>query len=59
MTPCRRAPRSNRRNCRLLAGHPVLADNAEVWISVFSDGKSEVRAAVNNVGMRRCRSRSA
>lgn len=35
---------------RLFAGHPVLADNAEVRISVFSDGKSEVRAALNNVG---------
>jgi hypothetical protein len=35
---------------RLFAGHPVLADNAAARIAVFSDGKSEVRAAVNNVG---------
>ncbi len=40
---------TRRGNHRLFAGHPVLADNAEVRIAVFSDGKSEVRAAVNNV----------
>lgn len=33
---------------RLFAGHPVLADNADVRIAVFSDGKSEVRAMLNN-----------
>jgi len=34
---------------RLFAGHPVLADNPDVHISVLSDGKSEIRADLNNV----------
>ena len=41
---------TRRGNHRLFAGHPVLADNDDVRIAVFSDGKSEVRAALNNVG---------
>jgi len=41
---------TRRGNHRLFAGHPVLADNPEARIAVFSDGKSEVCAAVNNVG---------
>ncbi len=35
---------------RLFAGHPVLTDNPEVRMAVFSDGKSEVRATLNNAG---------
>jgi hypothetical protein len=35
---------------RFFAGHPVLADNPDVRIAVFSDAKSEIRAALNNVG---------
>jgi hypothetical protein len=35
---------------RLFAGHPVLADDPAVRMAVFSDGKSVVRAALNNVG---------
>jgi hypothetical protein len=35
---------------RLFAGHPVLADNRDVRMAIFSDGKSEVRATLNNVG---------
>jgi hypothetical protein len=41
---------TRRGNHRLFAGHPVLADNPETRIAAFSDGKSEVCAAVNNVG---------
>ncbi|MHB9022575.1 MAG: PHP domain-containing protein [Armatimonadota bacterium] len=35
---------------RFFAGHPVLADNPDARIAVFSDAKSEVRASLNNVG---------
>jgi hypothetical protein len=35
---------------RLFAGHPVLADDPTVRMAVFSDGKSVVRATLNNVG---------
>ena len=35
---------------RLFAGHPVLADNPDVRIAAFSDGKSVVRATLNNIG---------
>jgi hypothetical protein len=35
---------------RLFAGHPVLTDNPEVRMAVFSDGKSAVRATLNNAG---------
>jgi hypothetical protein len=35
---------------RLFAGHPVLVDDPAVRMAVFSDGKSAVRAALNNVG---------
>lgn len=35
---------------RFFAGHPVLADNPDVRIAVFSNGKSEVRATLNNAG---------
>lgn len=34
---------------RVFAGHPVVADNPDVRIAVFSDAKSQVRASVNNV----------
>ncbi|MBI2193187.1 MAG: hypothetical protein HYU36_14500 [Planctomycetes bacterium] len=35
---------------RFFAGHPVLADQPDVRMAVFSDGKSEIRATLNNVG---------
>jgi hypothetical protein len=41
---------TRRGNHRLFAGHPVVADNPDVRISAFSDGKSTVRAEVNNAG---------
>jgi len=41
---------TRRGNHRFFAGHPVLADNPDVRIAVFSDGKSEIRAALNNAG---------
>ncbi|MCY2994544.1 MAG: hypothetical protein NTY19_42765 [Planctomycetota bacterium] len=41
---------ARRGNHRLFAGHPVLADNDDVRIAVFSDGKSEVCATLNNAG---------
>jgi hypothetical protein len=34
----------------IFAGHPVLTDNPNVRMAVFSDGKSEVRATLNNAG---------
>jgi len=37
-------------NQRIFAGHPVLADNPDVRISVLSDGRSTVEASLNNVG---------
>ena len=41
---------TRRGNHRLFAGHPVLTDNPEVRMAVFSDGQSEVRATLNNTG---------
>lgn len=34
---------------RLFAGHPVLADDPELRVAVFSDAKSKIEAEVNNV----------
>lgn len=41
---------TRRGNHRFFAGHPVLCDNPDIRIAVLSDGKSEVRATLNNVG---------
>jgi hypothetical protein len=35
---------------RFFAGHPVLADNKNLRIAVFSDGRSKIQANINNVG---------
>lgn len=41
---------TRRGNHRIFAGHPVLADNPDLRISVLSDGQSKIQANVNNVG---------
>jgi len=37
-------------NHRIFAGHPVVADNKDLRILAFSDGKTKIHASVNNVG---------